>query len=292
MPLTHRQEAPNNMLDSYTLNNNTRIPKLGYGTFQTPDDASGVEAMVNAIQLGYRHIDTAQSYRNEKSVGAAIALAQVARDELFITTKVANSVNGYEQTLESLDQSLVDLGLEYLDMVLIHWPSPQRYRDQWQSRNREVWRALETYYAEGKIKAIGISNFRTHHIAELLKTATVLPAVNQIRLCPGDVDEETVAVCRKHNMLLEAYSPLGQGLIFDVEEIAVMAAKYEKTPAQLALRWSLQMGFLPLPKTVSIERMQSNLSIFDFELDQDDVDLLTHLEGKAGTAKDPDSVPF
>lgn len=280
------------MVDSYTLNNNTQIPKLGYGTFQTPDDQSGIEAIVNAIQLGYRHIDTAQSYKNEKSVGAAIQRSKVARETLFITTKVANSVNGYEQTLDSLDQSLQDLGLDYLDLVLIHWPSPQRYRDQWQSRNREVWRALETYYAQGKIKAIGISNFRAHHISELLKTATVLPAVNQIRLCPGDVDEETVAVCRKHNMLLEAYSPLGQGLIFDVEELDIMAEKYQKTPAQLALRWSLQMGFLPLPKTVTLERMRSNMAIFDFELDQADVDLLTHLEGKAGKAKDPDCVPF
>jgi len=280
------------MSKTYTLNNHIEIPKLGYGTFQTPDDESGAQAITKAIQLGYRHIDTAQSYRNEKSVGAAIKLANVAREELFITTKIANSINGFDNTINSLDESLSHLGLDYLDLVLIHWPSPQRFRDQWQHRNSEVWRALESYYAQGKIKAIGISNFRSHHIAELLKTATILPSVNQIRLCPGDVDNETVEVCRKHDMLLEAYSPLAQGLIFENEVIKQIADKYQKNPAQIALKWSLQMGFLPLPKSVTVERMHSNMDIFDFELDSNDVTLLTNLTGQCGLAKDPDSVPF
>jgi diketogulonate reductase-like aldo/keto reductase len=280
------------MSDTYTLNNNIQIPTLGYGTFQTPDDETGAEAIANAIQIGYRHIDTAQSYKNEKSVGAAIKLANIARQDLFITTKIANSINGFDNTILSLDESLNNLGIDYIDLVLIHWPSPQRFRDQWQSRNREVWRALESYYAQGKIKAIGISNFKSHHLSELLKTATVIPAVNQIRLCPGDVDVETVDVCRQHNMLLEAYSPLGQGLIFGVDEIQAIADKYHKNPAQIALRWSLQMGFLPLPKSVTAERMRANMDIFDFQLSDSDVERLTNLKGKSGESKDPDTVPF
>jgi len=277
---------------TYQLNNHINIPQLGYGTFQTPDDKSGIEAIVNAIKAGYRHIDTAQSYQNEASVGQAIKLAGVPREQLFITTKIANAVNGYDNTLATLDDSLAKLGVETLDLVLIHWPSPKRFREQWQARNREVWRALETYYQQGKIKAIGISNFKTHHIVELLKTATVTPAVNQIRLCPGDVDMETIAFCREHQMLLEAYSPLGQGAIFDTPAMQTLAEKYTKTVAQIALRWSLQMGFLPLPKSVTLERIKANTEIFDFQLQEKDMALLTNLRGQCGESKDPDSVPF
>ncbi|TCS41379.1 aldo/keto reductase [Reinekea marinisedimentorum] len=277
---------------TYKLNNNVEIPKLGYGTFQTPDDDSGAEAIAKAIEIGYRHIDTAQSYRNEESVGKAIKLAGVDRKELFITTKIANAIDGYDNTIQSLDESLEKLGVDYLDLVLIHWPSPQRFRDHWQQRNREVWRAMESYYQQGKIRAIGISNFRTHHINELLKTATIKPAVHQIRLCPGDVDAQTVEISRQHDMLLEAYSPLAQGLIFKVDEIQAIADKYSKNAAQVCLRWSLQMGFLPLPKSVTVERMQANMDIFDFELTVDELNLLTNLTGKCGESKDPDTVPF
>jgi len=281
-----------NINATYKLNNDIEIPILGYGTFQTPDDQTGIDAIVNAIKLGYRHIDTAQSYQNEESVGKAIKLAGVAREALFITTKVANSVNGFEQTIASLEESFSKLGVNYIDLVLIHWPSPKRFREQWQLRNSETWRALEQYYKQGKIKAIGISNFKNHHITELLKTATVMPAVNQIRLCPGDVDVETIGMCRQHNMLLEAYSPLGQGLIFDVEEIKPLVEKYNKNIAQIALRWSLQMGFLPLPKSITLARIQANIEVFDFHLADNDMAMLTHLTGRCGESKDPDSVPF
>lgn len=281
-----------NAHETYVLNNQVTIPKLGYGTFQTPDDDSGIEAIVKAIELGYRHIDTAQSYRNEESVGQAIQQAQVSRDELFITTKIANSMSGYESTLQSLDDSLEKLGVDYIDLVLIHWPSPQRFRDQWQARNRDVWRAMEHYYEQGKIKALGISNFRSHHIEELLKTAKVKPAVNQIRICPGDVDVETIQASRNHDMLLEAYSPLAQGLVFENEDIQKLAEKYQKNTAQIVLRWSLQMGFLPLPKSVTEKRIRANMEVFDFELEADDLNLLTSMDGACGTSKDPDTVPF
>ena len=281
-----------NINATYKLNNNIEIPKLGYGTFQTPDNQSGIEAIVNALKVGYRHIDTAQSYKNEESVGKAIELAGVAREALFITTKIANSVDGFEETINALDESLKKLRLDYLDLVLIHWPSPKRFRDHWQLRNSETWRALEEYYKQGKIKAIGVSNFKKHHIVELLKTATVVPAVNQIRLCPGDVDVQTIDFCREYNMLLEGYSPLGQGLVFDIKEIKSLADKYHKNVAQIVLKWSLQMGFLPLPKSVTLERIQANIDIFDFQLEEDDMTMLTNLTGRCGESKDPDSVPF
>lgn len=281
-----------NINDTFTLNNNIEIPILGYGTFQTPDDDSGVEAITAAIQAGYRHIDTAQGYKNEESVGAAIKQAGVAREELFITTKVANAIEGFDNTLKCVDESLAKMGLDYIDLVLVHWPAPLRFRDHWQQRNTEVWRALESYVEQGKIKSLGISNFKAHHITELLKTAKVAPAVNQIRLCPGDVDITTVKASREHGMLLEAYSPLAQGLIFDCDEIKQLAEKYQKNPAQIALRWSLQMGFLPLPKSVTLERMQSNMDIFDFQLTDAEVESLIDLNGQCGESKDPDSVPF
>lgn len=281
-----------NINDFYTLNNNVRIPKLGYGTFKTPDDKTGVDAIVNAIKLGYRHIDTAQGYHNEESVGKAIKLSDIPREELFITTKVTNSVRGYKETIVSIKESLEKLDLDYVDLVLIHWPNPKPFRDKWQLMNSETWRALEDLYNEGRIKALGISNFKTHHIEELLKTAKVIPAVNQIRICPGDVDTETIEYCRKYDMILEAYSPLGQGLVFDVEEIKDLANKYKKSIAQVVLKWSLQMGFVPLPKTVTLDRMKANMDLFDFELENKDVELLTNLLGKCGGSKDPDTVPF
>jgi diketogulonate reductase-like aldo/keto reductase len=277
---------------TYKLNNNIEIPLLGYGTFQTPSDDSGINAITRAIEIGYRHIDTAQSYKNEESVGKAIKQSGIERNELFITTKIANAVSGYENTISALDESLEKLGLDYIDLVLIHWPSPQRFRDQWQQRNRDVWKAMEDYYNQGKIKALGVSNFRAHHLDELLKTATVKPAVNQIRLCPGDVHTDTINASRARNMLLEAYSPLAQGLIFEVDEIKALAKKHNKNPAQIALKWSLQMGFLPLPKSVTVERMKANMDIFDFELSQEEVQQLTNLTGKCGESKDPDRVPF
>ncbi|WP_413699573.1 aldo/keto reductase [Psychromonas sp. KJ10-10] len=281
-----------NIESTYKLNNGIKIPKLGYGTFQTPDDELGVQAIIKALQIGYRHIDTAQSYRNEESVGKAIKLAGIQREELFITTKVANSVGNFESTIQSLDDSLDKLELDYIDLVLIHWPSPKAFRENWQQRNHDVWKALESYYQQGKIKAIGISNFKTKHINELLKTATITPAINQIRLCPGCIDTETIDICQQYNILLEAYSPLAQGLIFEVQEISELAEKYNKNVAQIALRWSLQMGFLPLPKSITESRTLANTEIFDFELEETDVAMLTNLTGRCGSAKDPDSVPF
>lgn len=280
----------NKATDTFTLLNGVQIPVLGFGTWQTPDGEVAVSSVKCALESGYRHIDTAQVYGNEESVGKAIKESGIKREELFITTKLWNSFHSYEMTKSSFEESMKKLGLDYLDLYLIHWPNPPKFRDRWEEANAETWKAMEELYKEGRIRAIGISNFREHHIEALLKTAKVAPMVNQIRLCPGDPHEELVKYCREKGMLLEAYSPLGTGNIFSVPEITAMAEKYGKSAAQVCIRWSLQKGFLPLPKSVTPSRIKDNLNVFDFELDEADVDLLTKLTGCAGFDSDPDTV--
>jgi diketogulonate reductase-like aldo/keto reductase len=194
--------------------------------------------------------------------------------------------------MRTFEESMNKLGLDYLDLFLIHWPNPIAFRDHWQEANAESWKAMEELYEAGKIRAIGVSNFRPHHIEEILKTAKVAPMVNQIRLCPGDTQDETVDLCREHGMVLEAYSPLGIGQIFEVPEMQKLAEKYHRSIAQVCIRWSLQRGYLPLPKSVTPSRIQENLKVFDFELSDEDVQLIADLKGCVGYASDPDRTNF
>ena len=226
-------------------------------------------------------------------MGRAIKDSGLAREDLFITTKLWNTHHTYEDAQAALEESLEKLGLDYVDLYLIHWPNPKPLRDNdaWKKRNAEVWRAMEDMLAAGKVRAIGISNFLPHHLEALLETARVIPSVNQIRLAPGVYQSEAIAASRKHGILLEAWGPFGQGELFQNEQVKEMATKYGKTVAQLALAWSLQEGFLPLPKSVTPERIASNLNCFDFELTADDVELLRHLPVEAG-APDPDTKDF
>jgi diketogulonate reductase-like aldo/keto reductase len=225
-------------------------------------------------------------------VGTAIRECGVPREELFITTKLMNPNHSYDLVMQSFEESLKKLGLTYVDLFLIHWPNPLPLRDRWEAANAETWRAMEELYEAGKIRALGISNFRQHHIEALLKTAKVKPVVNQIRLCPGDPQEELVEYCRSLDILLEAYSPLGTGKIFDVPEMKALAEKYQRSIAQICIRWSLQMGFLPLPKSVTPERIEENLKVSDFELEDADVRLIADLKGCVGYSGDPDAMPF
>ncbi|MDR2020852.1 MAG: aldo/keto reductase [Treponema sp.] len=280
------------LTDCYRLSNGVEIPCIGFGTWQTPDGAVAVSSVKEAVIHGYRHIDTAAAYGNEESVGEGIRQSGVPRKELFITTKLWNDEHGYDATLKAFDLSLKKLGLDYLDLYLIHWPNPVKFRENWQETNAETWRAFEELYKAGRVRAIGISNFRPHHVDALLKTAKVVPQVNQIRLCPGDTQDEAVSCSRKHKMLLEAYSPLGVGAIFKVPELQEMAEKYGKTVAQICIRWSLQMEFLPLPKSVTPARIRENTGVFDFELSGEDVKKIAALKGVAGYAEDPDTAPF
>jgi len=281
-----------NLKDYYELNNGIKIPCVGFGMWQTPDGQTAISAVKTAIANGYRHIDTAAAYRNEESVGIAIKECGVLREELFITSKLQNPAHGYDLTMAAFEETMEKLQLDYLDLYLIHWPNPIGFRDHWQEANAGTWKAFEELYHAGRIKAIGISNFHQHHIDELMKTATVLPMVNQIRLCPGDTQDELVQYCKKMNIQLEAYSPLGTGKIFEVEEMKAIAKKYNKTVAQVCIRWSLENGFLPLPKSVTESRIIENTQVFDFELSKEDVAYISNLTGCCGLSHNPDQTNF
>lgn len=280
------------LTDTYELNNGTKIPIVGFGTWQTPDGDVAEKSVEEAIVAGYRHIDTAFAYQNEKSVGKGIKDSGVARDQLWVTSKLTGSDHSYENAKKAIDTSLNNLGLDYLDLYLIHWPNPVAFRDNWEQANAETWRAMEEAQKAGKIRAIGVSNFRPKHLDALLKIATVTPQVNQIFLNPSDLQPEVVAYNKAHNILSEAYSPLGTGKIFGVEELKTMSEKYGKTVAEVVLRWSLQHGFLPLPKSVHEERIVENTKLFDFAIDEKDMKTIDGLRGVAGLATDPDTITW
>ncbi len=280
------------LTDCYTLANGVKIPCTGFGTWQTPNGEVAVSSVLSALEAGYRHIDTAQGYGNEESVGIAVKQSGIDRKELFLTSKLTNSEHGYEKTLAAFETTLEKLGTDYLDLFLIHWPNPIAFRDHWQEANAGTWKAFEELYRSKRIRAIGISNFRPRHMEELSRTAEIAPMVNQIRLCPGDTQDEVVEYCRTHNILLEAYSPLGVGKIFEVPEMKALAEKYQKSIAQICIRWSLQRGYLPLPKSVTPSRIRENTQVFDFELDSSDVQLIADLKGCVGYSSDPDTTTF
>lgn len=278
--------------DTYTLNNGVKIPVVGFGTWQTPDGEVAEKSVLAALNSGYRHIDTAAAYGNEESVGRAIKKSGIRRDELFVTTKLWNSDHGYENTKKAIDTSLMKLGLDYLDLYLIHWPNPVAMRDNWAELNSESWQAMEEAQKAGKIRAIGVSNFRKHHLDALLENADVIPAVNQIYLNPSDLESDVRKENDKHQILSEAYSPLGTGDLLGNELVNKLAQEHGKSPAQILIRWGLEHGFLPLPKSVHEEYIKANGQVFDFSLSADEMKLLDGLEGKGNSALDPDQANF
>lgn len=282
----------NSLEDTYTLNNGVKIPIIGFGTWQTPNGEIAKKAVLAALDSGYRHIDTAAAYGNEKSVGKAIKESGIDRHKLFVTSKLFNPDHGYEKAKKAIDQSLLNLNLDYLDLYLIHWPNPVDMRDHWAELNSESWQAMEEAVKAGKIRAIGVSNFRKHHIDALMENAQIKPAVNQNFLNPSDLQPEVTAYSTKLGMLNEAYSPLGTGGLLGNETVKEVAANYGKSPAQVLIRWSLQHGFLPLPKSVHPEYIKANADVFDFEISPDDMKKLDGLRGIAGLANDPDKVNF
>ncbi|HHK6650050.1 TPA: aldo/keto reductase [Streptococcus pneumoniae] len=280
-------------MNTYQLNNGVEIPVLGFGTFKAKAGEEAYRAVLEALKAGYRHIDTAAIYQNEESVGQAIKDSGVPREEMFVTTKLWNSQQTYEQTRQALEKSIEKLGLDYLDLYLIHWPNPKplRENDAWKTRNAEVWRAMEDLYQEGKIRAIGVSNFLPHHLDALLETATIVPAVNQVRLAPGVYQDQVVAYCREKGILLEAWGPFGQGELFDSKQVQEIAANHGKSVAQIALAWSLAEGFLPLPKSVTTSRIQANLDCFGIELSHEERETLKTIAVQSGAPR-VDDVDF
>lgn len=279
------------LTDTFQLYNGVRIPCVGLGTWQSPDDTAK-NAVLSALSLGYRLIDTAAAYGNERGVGAGIAQSGLAREEIFVTSKLRNAAHGYQATLEAFEGTMERLGLEYLDLYLIHWPNPVQFRTHWEESTADTWAAFEELYQAGRIRAIGVSNFMPHHIETLMKTATVKPMVNQLKLCPGITQPEIVKYCNEHGILVEAYSPFGTGTVFGNETMKTLAAKYGKSIGQICLKWSLQMGFLPLPKSANPMRIKENSEIFDFELTSEDMDRIAGLVGSCGEAPDPDNIGF
>jgi diketogulonate reductase-like aldo/keto reductase len=280
------------LVDTLALSNGVKIPCVGFGTWQAPDGELAVSSVKAALTAGYRHIDTAAIYGNEESVGRAVKESGVPRKEIFLTTKLWNADHGYDAALRAFETSAKRLGTDYFDLYLIHWPNPAQFRGNWQQANADTWKAFEELYQAGKVRAIGISNFHERHIEPLLKTAAIVPQVNQIRLCPGNTQDEVAAYCRKRNMLLDAYSPLGTGRLIDSPEIKALADKYHRSAAQICIRWSLQRGYLPLPKSVTPERIEANTRVFDFELSPEDVEKLAGLTGIGGVDKNPDETDF
>ena len=283
-----------NINSTMNLNNGVKIPCVGYGTFRTPADVAE-QAVADAIKVGYRHIDTAAVYGNEEAVGKGIKDSGIDRQDLFVTSKLWNDQRGYESTKQAFQATLDRLQMDYLDLYPIHWPANEKqFGGQAKEINAETWRAMEELYQAGKIRAIGLSNFMPHHIVDLMKTAKVAPAVDQIEVHPGWPHTEEVKYLQAHNILVEAWAPLGgQGAkVMTNPTMLQLADKYGKTPAQISLRWVLQQGILPLPKSVHEDRMIQNQDIFDFELSDEDMRKISLLPNLGGQCADPDTVDY
>jgi len=268
-------------MENYILSNNIKIPQIGFGTSLIVGDEC-IQNIKDALNAGYRHIDTAAAYKNEKEIGQAIIESNIPREEIFITSKVWKDSMGYEKTMESFNKTLEDLKLKYIDLFLIHWPSNKN-----KQINIETWRALEELYKKGKVKAIGLSNFLKHHLEWILEECEIKPMVDQLEYHPGLTRPETVEFCKKNNIIVEAWAPLGKGKMLSNEKLEEIANKYGKSVAQICLRWCIQNGIVPLPKSSNIERMKQNLNVFDFTISKQDMDFINTMEFFAGSDMDP-----
>ncbi|MDR4997131.1 aldo/keto reductase [Bacillus altitudinis] len=271
-------------LDTVTLANGVKMPKLGFGVWQVKDGEEAVNAVKDALEAGYRSIDTAAAYQNEEGVGKAIQQSDISRDDLFITTKVWNNDQGYESTLEAFEVSMNKLGLDVLDLYLIHWPVEGKYK--------ETWKALEKLYKDGRIRAIGVCNFHQHHLEDLLEEAEVVPMVNQIELHPKLTQEPLRDYCKGKGIHVEAWSPLGSGKLLNHPVLQDLAKKHDKSVAQVILRWDLQHGIITIPKSVTKSRIIENTQVFDFELSAHEMGVIDQLNEDERTGPDPDNFDF
>ncbi|UII81520.1 aldo/keto reductase [Flagellimonas sp. CMM7] len=269
---------------TFELNNGVLMPYFGLGVYLSKDGDEVVNAVKDALNHGYRHIDTASIYKNENGVGEGIKQSGVDRKDIFVVSKVWNDDQGYDTTLKAFDDSLERLGTDYLDLYLIHWPKGNKSKD--------TWRAMERLYDEKKVRAIGVSNFMQHHLEDLLTEAKITPMVNQMEFHPYLVQQDLIDFCHKNGIQYEAWSPMMQGNIFDIPALKDLAKKYNKTVAQIVLRWDLQKGVVTIPKSSKKERIISNAAIFDFELSKEDVQLLDGLNKDKRFGPDPDNFDF
>ena len=281
----------NKLTDTFVLSNGVEIPCIGYGTWQTPSGDVARDSVKAAIDAGYRHIDTAFAYGNEVDVGEGIKASGVARKDIFITTKHWITERGYQKTIDTFEASLKNLGVDYLDLYLVHWPCVEKVTPDWKEINAETWRGFEKMYKDGKLRALGVSNYEAKHLEALDEFATVKPMVNQIEFHPGYTQYDNVLYCQNRGMLVQAWSPLGSGAVLKDETLVQMAAKYGKSVAQLCIRFALQCDVLPLPKSLNPERMVQNANVFDFEIDKDDVKALIEMPLLGFTGWVPEDTP-
>ncbi|TKD65054.1 aldo/keto reductase [Flavobacterium sp. ASW18X] len=269
---------------TFKLHNGVNMPYFGLGVYLSEDGEEVINAVKWALEAGYRHIDTAAIYKNEEGVGKAIQQSNVPREDIFVVSKVWNADQGYDSTIKAFEASLERLQLDYLDLYLIHWPVVGKFK--------ETWRALEDLYKEKKIRAIGVSNFLQHHLEEVMEDAAVIPMVNQMEFHPYLVQQELLDFCKEHHIQYEAWSPMMQGKIFEMDAFKAMAKKYNKSIAQIVLRWDLQKGVITIPKSTKKERIVANAAIFDFELSSEDMEQLDQMDKAHRFGPDPDNFDF
>lgn len=267
----------NNHNDCVTLLNGVKMPCIGYGTWQTPSGETALSCVKKALELGYRHIDTAWVYGNEPDVGAGIKKSGVKREDIFLTSKHWVTERGYDKTIKAVETSLKNLGVDYLDLYLIHWPCVEKVSPNWKEINASTWKGFEKMYKDGKIRAIGVSNFQQKHIDALNKYAEIKPMVNQIEFHPGYCQIDNVRYAQSIGMTVQAWSPLGSGAVLRDPTLISIASKYGKSVAQLCVRFALQNGVVPLPKSLNAERMAANLDVFDFTIDSEDMNTLLNM---------------
>ncbi|WP_130859634.1 aldo/keto reductase [Gracilibacillus phocaeensis] len=272
------------LTSTLTLNNGTKIPAIGLGVYKAEPGDEVYYAVRSALELGYRHIDTASLYANEEGVGQAIKDSGIPREELFVTTKVWNDEQGFKETKEAFQRSLEQLQMDYVDLYLVHWPVTGKFI--------ETYKALEDIYRSGQAKAIGVSNFEPHHLEELLKETKIVPAVNQVELHPQLQQKEVRAFGEAHQILTEAWAPLGKARYFDHPVLTELAEKYDKKPSQIIVRWQYQSGIITIPKSVHKERQQENVDIFDFELSAKDIHKIEQMDANHRLGKHPDEFDY
>jgi 2,5-diketo-D-gluconate reductase A len=269
------------------LNNGQTIPQFGFGVFQVKA-ADTAQAVATALQAGYRHIDTAEMYGNEREVGAAIAASGLERSDVFVTSKLSNASHRPEDARKAFDVTLDALGFDYIDLFLIHWPLPTRYDGDYVS----TWRTLEEFYRDGRARSIGVSNFKPHHLRRLHEESEITPAINQIEIHPYLTQDDVRAFCAEHQIAVEAWSPIAQGLVLTDPTLDEIARRVGKTPAQVVLRWHIERGDIVFPKSVTPDRIKENIAIFDFELSGEDVEAISALNRNERTGPDPDEFDY
>ena len=278
--------------DTYTLNNGVKIPCVAYGTYKAADE-NGADIIAAAVEEGYRYFDTASFYETEEYVAEAIRRSGLPREDFFIATKLWKEEMGYEEALAAFERSAKRLNTDYIDLYLIHWPRPTLDYQDWKQLDIDTWRALEKLYKEGKVRAIGLSNFLPHHLDNILENCEIKPMVNQIEYHAGYTQEATVQYCKQHDILVQAWSPISRGRIFHDVTLIELAEKYQVSIAKLALRFCIQNGIVPLPKAASRERMRENMNLFDFEISDEDMKRINTIPqvGWSGEHPDRERVP-